>query len=450
MAKCFAWAIITPPWTTPDEPVHFAYVQRLAIQHRLPAAGTFSQTSLSPQESAVLSASNRAATTGQPATGAMAYTRSQAQNLREVLSRHLSGDGGAHLYIGGYPPLYYLLNVPAYWLAGHSLLSKLFVMRLESSLLGVLACLILYGLVLDIAGPSIVAAAVLAYGMLPEMSMIYASVNNDVLVDFLGVVLLVPLLGKRGVKAGAARGVLWGVVCGFALLSKAEAWPLIVVVGCGLFVAWYRKDDGLRTFLVTALTAGILYSPWAIYSWVHYKSIVGVIAPGSGDVVLSLRTFITSEFSRLYSLWTVMFTADVGWLNVLVGRYWYWTCAGWEVMAGFACGVVMWGATHGVKACAGPARVIGRCLLYAGALLAFLYYAEWRYVRLYHAYMLQGRYLLPAYGAMVIAGLLALDGLSGARYTKPLCVVVGVFVVALNAATLVSMVHQYYGIGVVL
>ena len=33
------WSIITPPFQVPDEPAHFAYVQQLAQNERLPTAG---------------------------------------------------------------------------------------------------------------------------------------------------------------------------------------------------------------------------------------------------------------------------------------------------------------------------------------------------------------------------------------------------------------------------
>jgi hypothetical protein len=96
----------------------------------------------------------------------------------------------------------------------------------------------------------------------------------------------------------------------------------------------------------------------------------------------------------------------------------------------------------------GPA--IQRSAVYIVGLLAFLYYVEWTYIRDYHSYMLQGRYLLPVYGAMVVGGLLGVDALLAGRYRSVLAISVEVFVVALNAATLMSMVHQYYGIGVAL
>jgi hypothetical protein len=92
--KCVVWIAVTPPWAPPDEPAHVAYVERLAVQHKLPAAGSFQATAYSPQETAVLGASHFYSLVGSGLEFAgMAFTQADARELRKVLGGHLSMDG---------------------------------------------------------------------------------------------------------------------------------------------------------------------------------------------------------------------------------------------------------------------------------------------------------------------------------------------------------------------
>src|SRR3954465_1259541 len=125
------WALLLPPWGTPDEDVHFSYTQTLAERHELPGRGPMQ---VSSEQRLSMNASNTDQVIffqdAKPDWSPFAERvwRSATESARR-------DDGGAGNTASSYPPAYYLYEVLPYELASSTdVLTRMYVMRLFSAL----------------------------------------------------------------------------------------------------------------------------------------------------------------------------------------------------------------------------------------------------------------------------------------------------------------------------
>jgi Predicted membrane protein (DUF2142) len=132
------WSEISPPFQTPDEPAHFAYVQQLAEAHRLPRHGT----EYSPEEEVALADLHHNAVQfvpGSQTISSRAEQRTLEQDLAQGYPRVGPGEAGT---AASEPPLFYALQIVPYELGSSgSLLDRLQLMRLLSAVFGGLTAL---------------------------------------------------------------------------------------------------------------------------------------------------------------------------------------------------------------------------------------------------------------------------------------------------------------------
>jgi 4-amino-4-deoxy-L-arabinose transferase-like glycosyltransferase len=126
LARGLAFAVALPAWQGPDEPAHYAYVERLATGGFPPFQGTnvvFSRAvTLSVQRTITSFREHRA---DRPLTPGAE---------RALLKREpggLSTAGNSALGARSYPPLYYATLLPAYWLGGNALYGALFAVAIS-------------------------------------------------------------------------------------------------------------------------------------------------------------------------------------------------------------------------------------------------------------------------------------------------------------------------------
>ncbi|WP_300747641.1 DUF2142 domain-containing protein [Pseudomonas sp.] len=138
------WSLLTPPFQAPDEPSHFAYVQELAQEQRLPnpRADTRQDESFSQEEDTALADLRQTAVMWHPEVKAT-YTVAAARRLQEDLSKPLSRDGPGWAGVASSePPLYYGLATVPYLLGSKgTLLDRLELVRLLSALMAGLTAL---------------------------------------------------------------------------------------------------------------------------------------------------------------------------------------------------------------------------------------------------------------------------------------------------------------------
>lgn len=234
-----SWALLTPAWQSPDEDVHFAYVQTLAEQHRLPGGkGT-------PISSAQIHAEQ--ALNNDPV---VFFANAKPERSRAAFEEYLRGASGFDVRDGGgpnpasyYPPAYYALTTLGYDLAGGSdVVTHLYAARMFSVLwllMTVVGVWLLAGEVFDRRRDlQLVAAGVV--GLWPMIDFMSASVNPDSLLYATWTFAL--WLGVRVMRRGLdlPHGVALGLVAGLAMLTKATSVALLPALALAVVFSGVR------------------------------------------------------------------------------------------------------------------------------------------------------------------------------------------------------------------
>ena len=329
------WAVLLPPWQAIDETEHFAYVNHIVEQGRVPRIGvidSYPGYSLELQRSLentafyplVRGLVNNVGFIPVPDAGVLAPAR---QFSASGSARYDSGDSRATPY----PPLYYLLvAIPDRVLYTAPIVSRLFAMRAFSGLFGALSCLFAYLTAYELFHVRRAAWCIgLAMVFLPSSAHIAASLNNDALMDLFAAVLI--WLAVRAVMQGhvSIALVIAAAVCAALLIvTKPTALPVLAITvlvlgGIAGRQLWGTIPTARRRVVpVIALVATLA----GVGALVLLYSVVAPFRSGIQTNIL-VRSLL-SQGERHYSLIT--------YLRYLVGplgrfELWelYWTFWGW-------------------------------------------------------------------------------------------------------------------------
>lgn len=313
VAKALLFVFLIPPWQIPDEPSHVEYALHLG------------QTT--PQLQSKIAKSLMQFETRR-------YAESEVTNLSY----------GFVSIINDYPPLYYYLI--SRWLPASSLLEKLYLLRLLSSVFQVLFAIGCIWLVRNLLKeyprhfacdlPLMVATTAL---LIPQTCLIFAGVTSDVLacVTFtLILALLTSLLRASGHGSVRSRiGVVWKLVClavmvTVAFLSKATALLVfpVTVLALALVACRFRTLRDVVTYLGTVAFIAILLLFAVPGLGLHYDLIP--LAQRAGGVLDRLLHPLSSlpEISvglagRFIAILFVSFWYSYGWMVYKMGPAWY-------------------------------------------------------------------------------------------------------------------------------
>ncbi len=255
LLRALVWAVALPPWQGPDEPAHFAYIQRIATTGEIPA-----QHHAPPDRFSV------ATEVSVRAAGYLPFrTRQPLRLLRRGLQAFpverddLPQENHGGLITWKYPPAYYLVATPAYLLPFlHTDTERLYAVRSVSAILGAITVWLVLALLLEAGvAPAIALLGVSAYALLPMVSQASAICNPDVL-------LMAALAGLARSLLVLCRGVnrrsvlvvaLWALL---ATLTKpiggpAAAMVIVGIVGFGMGARTVRR----RVAAVVAIAAAL-------------------------------------------------------------------------------------------------------------------------------------------------------------------------------------------------
>jgi 4-amino-4-deoxy-L-arabinose transferase-like glycosyltransferase len=427
-----SWALLTPAWQSPDEDVHFAYVQTLAELHRLPGGkgGPVSSAQIHAEQ-ALNNDPVVFFATARPERSRAAYD----QYLRRAPT-YDQRDGGGPNTASYYPPAYYLLAAVGYDLAGSSdVVTHLYAARMFSVvclLLTVVGVWLLAGELFDRRRDlQLVAAGVV--GLWPMIDFMSASVNPDSLLYatwsfalWLGVRVL-----RRGIDVGS--GAALGLVVALAMVTKATSVALLPAVA---FVVLFsavrlgRKEPklavlaGLACLVLFALpvegwrltaaglgrggygqvggvaSAGLNVKEFLSYVWQYYLPRLSFQQP------IHLDTGYVSSYPA-FNVWVASSWAAFGWVTVFfpvwIYKYFLWITVAFGAAAGLK--VVSWF----FKSRRDPGQwlrwlpTLTFFALATAVLVLGLHLTEYRL----HGPVNQGRYLFPIAGIFGCAVALA-------------------------------------------
>lgn len=311
------FALIQPVWSRVDEAQHFHYVQYLAENQALPVEG---ETFISQE---VLDVSLSENQWGWRPAGALStplyLDPAQWTGVPEDLSdqdreKWVRRNLWQFNYEAMQPPLYYLVNTPAYAALPDDPFIKLYGMRLLAALMASLMVPITY-LVAREAFPD---SRLVLYGapVLVLLTQGYAlnmsQMSNDALAVPLAAAAILVLLRMVG------RGLTWrscllaGVLIGGSLLAKMTTVFLLPValLAPAMLVAW-RRERPVRALLYAGMTIGVaalVVAPWIAHNYSVYGDATGASAA---------RPLMSSFF------WSPAISPDTLRLNELLPTYWF-------------------------------------------------------------------------------------------------------------------------------
>lgn len=257
-----AWSLVTPAFQVPDEPDHYAYVERIATAGR-PPAGEVSSRALSSSERGALAGVRAESIWFQPDNGAL-RTRAEHDALMRRLAAEPPRDDGDGAALGGvpHPPLYYALEAVPYAVgATDSPLTSLALMRLLSALLGGATVLFAFLFLRESmpAHPWTWTVGALGVAFQPLFGFMSGGVNPDALLYASASALLYCL--ARGFRRGLTPrlAVAIGAVVATGMLAKLNFIGLLPGAAAGLIVLGLRgeRTRSLRALRLPALAAGV-------------------------------------------------------------------------------------------------------------------------------------------------------------------------------------------------
>ena len=462
-----AWALLVPPWQSPDELAHFGYSQTVAEDLRLP--GTEPGSALSTEHLLASRASNAQRIAGNPAAKPFWSKRLYEQWTRRPLPDGARADGGGTSPDGfanparTNPPLYYAWStLPYYAASGGDVFDRLYLMRIWSGLLllvGVAATWLLVG---ELTGPrpllQLAAAAVV--GLQPMAVFISASVNPDSLLIALSAVLL--WLGVRVLRRGLtpANGLGLGAALAAAILTKGTAYAFAPAVLVALAIGIARLESSgarRRAALAAGAAAALPVGIWVLVARLADRPAINQIGTGTGAEGIDLPgpfSYLTQYYLPhlpsqqplpesfpdlpVFEIWVKGGWANFGWLEV------HFPDALYVVLAAITALLLALGALAVVRS---GLRARWDVLVFLAAaalgLLGGLHLTEYRVMMRDALPFTQGRYLLPALPLLGVSVAAALT-LVRARWRAVAGAVVAAALLGLQLFSLGLVAARYY------
>jgi hypothetical protein len=305
--NCACWSILIPPLQGPDEQAHFAYVQQLVENGKLPNGS--SEENFSPEELAAMNDLGFGEEILNPGTPSVPNRLGREKLLHDISQPGLSrkGDGSVGV-AASEPPLYYALQTVPYELgSGSSLLTRLELMRLLSALLCGLTVLFVFLFIREAlpAAPWAWTVGALSAALSPLLGFVGGSLDPDALLFAVCAALFYCL--ARAFRRGFDRRMacaLGGVVA-IGFLTKVNFLALVAGVAVGLILLTIREArssprEALRSL---ALAAGIAFSPGVLYVLINiagHKSTLGIV---TGSIETTERHNTPNELAYIWQFY---------------------------------------------------------------------------------------------------------------------------------------------------
>jgi 4-amino-4-deoxy-L-arabinose transferase-like glycosyltransferase len=462
------WALLVPPWQTPDENVHYAYAEGLAENFRLPQSN---EPTLPPGSADELIAEEAVGS----ARGAF-YPESVPPEWRSTIwTAYLAmerarpapsrADRGGVNTVADYPPLYYLYAAIGYLFNhGGTAFGRLYTMRLWGILLLALNALAGWLLAGEILGrkrlPQLACGAVA--GLLPMETFMGVSVNPDALMVPLWTLAL--WLGARVIirRAPVRDVVAVCAVAAAAVLTKYTSYALLPAVAFAVLVGWLRRPPEQRPRALWQIALSSLAFLVPVLGWLGLatasgRGVINTVGTGPrGPAPFNVRQFLSyvwqfylprlpwmSRFRwtpglGVWDVWVVEGIGRFGWLTVFMPEWVY-------QAAGVICGAL------GLAALWFVAKLRSRIALWLFgflaialiALLGGLHFIDYRAVINAQGPLLQGRYLLPVIGLLGLAVGLVVSRLPE-RIRPGACGAVLLLLLSLQALSMSAVIKAFY------
>jgi hypothetical protein len=472
IARGIVYALLIPPWQTPDEPSHFAYVRFISQNHRLPPSERV------PVSEEILASMSHFG------FWKLRYSALDQFSLAELRKFRVATT---------HPPLYYLLGtVILIPLSGDDVIRQLYVLRLASVFMGAFTVLVAFRATKTLfPEDSILPLTVGSFIVfLPMHSFVSASVNNDNLAELVASLVVYFLIKVLRDGMSPLRGLGLAILLGAGCFAKRTTFytiPLVLMsVPIYLWTRTYAITDSwriaqrwlsgllskVRNIGMVAMNRGNLLKGIGIVFFIGfvcgalYVLLVGVQAFDSG---FHVRETLTQQFAlpllakrhdpsldnhgfsslSLYLLSGLLtfasFWANFGWMNVPLNPGWY------ALLAAISLAAFLGLALLGVrKVWSCEEHIVSRERWQKGAFLVLLLASLLICVQTFvpmilRAAPMQGRYLYPAIVPLAILFVLGLREFVPPSYRDgvlPVCIL-GLFLFDAICLTCYVVPHFY-------
>jgi 4-amino-4-deoxy-L-arabinose transferase-like glycosyltransferase len=290
LAKGVLFTFVMAPFSGHDEVAHFAYLDYLATEGRLPIIPVLADWQEEYEETRERRIHDHIPPELFPycrfVTSDWFHGCSvpDAQPTYEVVwpmpeGRVVAPSGW--VYTANHPPLYYLAMLPVYWLSsGGSVETQLYLLRLAAIPFGLVTVFCAW-FTAQLMFPKdwfITCLATAFVTFQPQVSYESAMFNNDIVSIALTSVILCLL--ALGIRTGFPWRlcVLTGFAFGLAMLAKNTsivagaviAFAMILGLGVRNWQMWLPRG------CIALATAGLLIWPWYFYMWITYRNLTAL------------------------------------------------------------------------------------------------------------------------------------------------------------------------------
>lgn len=320
LAKQLILVVLFPPFTGHDEVAHYAYLQTVAEEGRLPVL-----------------LEDRLPVELYPYCRYVLQWWCEPWNprwLNDPPVRMTNGELEGMQYAANHPPLYYVLMTPVYWISsGQSAVFQQYLLRLAVIPFGLVVVLLAHRTTTALfPGDGFLAFTVPAFvAFQPQISYEAAMVNNDILaIALYSAILYVIVRGFRR-HYPIQDCLLVGVLLGLAVLAKGTSLTIAGVIGLAVLAAlgWRDIRGIIWRGVAIVLPALFVAWPWYFFLWRTYGNLSGLpqIAElqqwnrplGSFLDLLFDRDFVTMRFHETWGLF--------GWRLIPLPEWLLWTIA---------------------------------------------------------------------------------------------------------------------------
>lgn len=418
-ARQLVLIVATPPYQGHDEVVHMAYFATLAGEGRVPTLAD------------------------RIPAGLFAYSR-------------YTLDWPA-LYAAAHPPLYYLLGLPIFDLAGENWLARLYALRLFSVPFYLVTIWLAYRLVSEIfPNDSFLLLTVPAWiAFQPQFGYEGAIVNNDIGAICAGTALLWLVVRAWRVGLTAAGAASLGVTLGAGLLVKATLLafaPLVALPWAAYAWATFHQRGGRPGWWRDPLAAGALLAvpalllplPWYLFLYRTYGDFTAGAAlqtlqatwspPQTAAHLLGAPGFYGDRLREYFG--------DFGWKLIPLLT---WQTVGTAVLLAVAAAGLLFGAIRAVGARRRGELPLERSTLEALGLLALangLFAVAIVYLGTV-MWLTQARYAFPVAAATGVLLMLGIRALLPTRVARPAAAVTIALFAVFNFLVLSQLVIPY-------
>lgn len=453
------WSFVTPAFEGPDEQAHFATVNFLVNEDRLPKGEEYDLSAEEKQLQDALGTfrdrfgNNKI--TYHPEYRINYTSTFTGEYEDDILNSNTRENKTTYVWkeAARYPILYYLYSsIPYRLVYSADIFVRLFMVRIGSILLGVALVAYVYkSSLLFFEKKSYAVTASLMIAIHPMISFTYGGVNSDNLHNLLYTIFLFYCLNFVKYGWEKINILLFSLVMIADFYTKPQAYVMAPILFLAFGLRWFRtnkfKSEWKKAFILGCITLiGIIPKEGnTLLGFIWKGNIPYSYAPKIANNPPDFWEFVKFSANKLYAQNLVWYWGLFKWLGVVLPRFWWWIANRLVILSGLGIFVGIYKKLKKSKKLASILPIL--FLMGASGIYMFaIFWFDWQYAKgVGYSIGVQARYYYPVISAHMI---LMLYGLTSLGWNNKISNLVrrGVFLffVGLQLAGIYTLITSYY------